>query len=867
MAHDGAEAEAAAIDLETMGRMELEPWESVQQRLDSIRARAHRQIHLDGKLEDALKGLTGVMAERNASICAWGSRVVANYARVDAEARDLVLELGSLPAVITVMLRHASAADLAKDGLTALLYLCDTESVCAEATDNGVFQTSLAACDNFDTRAPIQELAARTLAKVATHERGAQALVEAGILPRLVLRLQEFMDVPATIIGCLECFGAAARTLVEFRQLVARSSMAIPFVHAFHKHAKHSEVAYQGSELVARLARNPAVRLARHRKTASVQRYGTKALENLAQRDDKLRIYIAQANGIQIVMLGLRAHLDNAHVLSNAFHCLAVIAHEGKARAKGLPLESSLTDMGLSVFAILSLTIDSAMHIHIIQMRGAEVVVSAMRRHPDNEGVAFNAARLLTNLAMQAKKKASTHNTFLSAGTRDKCWIVTRGLIHVWFFCLSIDAVRARLQSPVTKKLIVGVLVHFEDDADVQLAGCRLIERLAFNETSKPVADKSGVVCVVRGLLNHAEEEDLLETATMALTSLLLHAANRETLLSMGKLDLLWQCLARAHNTTTDLAVASIVNALAYGNDSATGELLELQAAEHLIARARSTSNYQQAAVVLAALRNLSSHLEPHRRAVVNANAIEFALDIMQRWNGDENMSFYALALINNLCRLRDVAHAAVKTRLPAFVLAVLEHGDHDSRSYRAASELLGRLPELTKKQRRDSLREASVIVRAGRLSPDTQLILIEDVDEEVESSNDDSFRTWASEDDGKDGIEAPLSDRATADLAQLQLGEQFEFGLPSTSRPHRDSLTSNHGLERPTQSNGNVQEQKRVTPTTPAGAATMPSRIIEENIAEESQPYRVHHAALSDAGNKKSHPNTRPTSSSSSRM
>lgn len=57
--------------------------DDLDDRIAAIRKRAHRSILLDGNLQDAIKGMNGIMSERNTAICAWGCRVVANYARLD----------------------------------------------------------------------------------------------------------------------------------------------------------------------------------------------------------------------------------------------------------------------------------------------------------------------------------------------------------------------------------------------------------------------------------------------------------------------------------------------------------------------------------------------------------------------------------------------------------------------------------------------------------------------------------------------------------------------------------------------------------------------------------------------------------------
>ena len=61
--------------------------QTLEERIAAIRERAHRQIALDGNLTDAIKGMNGIMSERNSSICAWGCRVVSNYARVNGRSR------------------------------------------------------------------------------------------------------------------------------------------------------------------------------------------------------------------------------------------------------------------------------------------------------------------------------------------------------------------------------------------------------------------------------------------------------------------------------------------------------------------------------------------------------------------------------------------------------------------------------------------------------------------------------------------------------------------------------------------------------------------------------------------------------------
>jgi hypothetical protein len=45
----------------------------------------------------------------------------------------------------------------------------------------------------------------------------------------------------------------------------------------------------------------------RHVAVADVQRYGSKALENLAARDNEQRIAIAEANAVQIILRGMKA--------------------------------------------------------------------------------------------------------------------------------------------------------------------------------------------------------------------------------------------------------------------------------------------------------------------------------------------------------------------------------------------------------------------------------------------------------------------------------------------------------------------------------------------------------------------------------
>jgi hypothetical protein len=67
----------------------------------------------------------------------------------------------------------------------------------------------------------------------------------------------------------------------------------------------------------------------RYSKVVDVARYGTKALENFASRDDAKRVEIASKNGVQTIILCAKEHGANAVVQGNAFHALAVLASDG----------------------------------------------------------------------------------------------------------------------------------------------------------------------------------------------------------------------------------------------------------------------------------------------------------------------------------------------------------------------------------------------------------------------------------------------------------------------------------------------------------------------------------------------------------
>lgn len=51
---------------------------------------------------------------------------------------------------------------------------------------------------------------------------------------------------------------------------------------------------------------------------------------------DRLRVEIAVRNGVQIITSGMKVHLENPSVISNACHALAVLAASGMFNLRGL---------------------------------------------------------------------------------------------------------------------------------------------------------------------------------------------------------------------------------------------------------------------------------------------------------------------------------------------------------------------------------------------------------------------------------------------------------------------------------------------------------------------------------------------------
>eukprot|EP00730_Choanoeca_flexa_P006918 TRINITY_DN12249_c0_g3_i10.p1 TRINITY_DN12249_c0_g3~~TRINITY_DN12249_c0_g3_i10.p1 ORF type:complete len:413 (+),score=90.68 TRINITY_DN12249_c0_g3_i10:752-1990(+) len=197
-----------------------------------------------------------------------------------------------------------------------------------------------------------------------------------------------------------------------------------------------------------------------HRKSPDVQRYGTKAIENLARRSEADRIYVAQRNGVQTILLGLKPHTDKPVVLSNGFHALAVLASE-----------------------------DDEMHVHITQMRAVETAAKAMAQHPKHLGTHVNGARLLTNLAMNNLVRREIVNQgcsplILNAVERfrdksDLQYYAFRFLDNMGVE----DDVRAQMQAQAVRSHVHRAMAHFHEDVDVLIAACRLLNRLAYDGT------------------------------------------------------------------------------------------------------------------------------------------------------------------------------------------------------------------------------------------------------------------------------------------------------------------------------------------------------------------------------------------------
>jgi hypothetical protein len=98
------------------------------------------------------------------------------------------------------------------------------------------------------------------------------------------------------------------------------------------------------------------------------------------------RVKIAEMNGVQLILLGMRQHAGDATVQANACHALAVIASTGRNVC--------------SIYFVAVMFVDAKMHVHVTQIRGVATILQAMQGHPHSADVQLNACRVLANLAL-----------------------------------------------------------------------------------------------------------------------------------------------------------------------------------------------------------------------------------------------------------------------------------------------------------------------------------------------------------------------------------------------------------------------------------------------------------------------------------
>lgn len=205
-------------------------------------------------------------------------------------------------------------------------------------------------------------------------------------------------------------------------------------------------------------------------------RYGCKALENLAVRTMHQRVIVAKANAVQIMLKGMKAHIDDVEVQSFGCHALAVMSGD-----------------------------DLVMHEHITQMSGAIYMLDQLKTHSSSADFTANVCRLLANLSLHDKVRAYLIKQHaLPAIIRGiKEHSSDTDVNHFGFSALSNFANDTKLRPMIAKE--ITALVHktlhtMHSDPDVQISGVTLLERISFNANQQVLVGERSVKLMVKVL-------------------------------------------------------------------------------------------------------------------------------------------------------------------------------------------------------------------------------------------------------------------------------------------------------------------------------------------------------------------------------
>ena len=410
----------------------------------------------------------------------------------------------------------------------------------------------------------------------------------------------------------------------------------------------------------------------KHMEVADVQRYGCKALENLAVRSMHQRVIVAKANAVQIMLKGMKAHGDDVEVQSFGCHALAVMSGN-----------------------------DLVMHEHITQMSGAIYMIDQLKIHSTSADFTANVCRLLANLSLHETVRAYLIKqqalTAIIRGIKEHS--TDTDVNHFGFSALSNFANDTKLRPMIAKE--ITALVHktlhvLHSDPDVQISGVTLLERISFNANQQVLVGERSVKLMVKVLSAHSDDAQAVMVAMTALSSLTRNAKNQDAAMAANADSLVvdrlkdYSANARichfATGVLSNLVFKSTKYKAAVSKTGAVQAVIETMGT-HLF----------EAAVQLAGVsffRNFTASSEVHRTEVGRKGGILAIVDGLREHQTSKELYFQGCGALNNLCRdsLPLNKAAAKAARTSEVVGAVAETFEPTSPTRQAIMELIARL-------------------------------------------------------------------------------------------------------------------------------------------------------------------------------
>jgi hypothetical protein len=110
----------------------------------SVTGNRFKQIKLDGKMDDVMKGMDSELADRNPDVSEWGCRAIMNFGKVGEKSREALRDNNAVDMVLGAMVKHPMHYMTNKLAMQAVLECMVDDGICDQLRAKSMVKVAVA---------------------------------------------------------------------------------------------------------------------------------------------------------------------------------------------------------------------------------------------------------------------------------------------------------------------------------------------------------------------------------------------------------------------------------------------------------------------------------------------------------------------------------------------------------------------------------------------------------------------------------------------------------------------------------------------------------------------------------------------------